>query len=1011
MFVKTTIKAALSVLLLLQGHAAFSQQYQGAEAALEQMKSKKPTTKKEVVKTPSDLLREDLKSIPGKYRAMTPDEAARAWLKLVDRYNVMPVDESRGDSRPVTFGEVLRSMPPPVAWKALTTAIEARHTKPGKEPIQDAALVMIGHLLTENEAAQGKDISLLETLATKSTNVNMRSQVAYQVMTLSEELSTRSGDPERIIRNLDLHIAQLQAEPGRGGLEIPDLVTLVGPQKGEAVLRRILLATPVELTVPNTTPTGKLARRLALELVDKLKVPQWSLVNNIDSAKLYEALQKKFDVPSNSKTPAIIKAASGGGGDNSSRKAAQAYYLLSLIVTGRTQEAAVLTAKIRATGADEPFSGEVMKVLAQAGYEEPIARFLFDQLSKNPALPLWDTYIEIATRSHQSDAMIGLIQKSLARPDLPDSLKATLRHSLGQAYLAADRIDEGVAILRQELTAKDAKQDGRSPSRSGAAGSLIEIGRLTKNPSLIEDGLKVLRQESEKALQNQDGSAAITLAEIYIKLGRGPEAEKALIDAIAVSGQQQLPGRYADPRALVALANLYHNAGRSQDVLTLLEQAPNWGAKDLSGILTTSGYNSTDTPVGFMAAQALVSLGRTKEALPILEALLNSMSDYDPAFQLLVDIRGLEAIPFLDALYVRDRFEERPLIWKAVVLFKAGRLDEAEAVAKAAVAIDPSDGEQGKGRRMRVYTVLADIREAKGDANQAAFFRGAVQAIRIAENADDYYSAGLLQRGIKLYEEALTHFADAYCIQSRLAIQLASQGKLAEAEVHLRRAYELMPDSFGRMESHCFGCEGVFRGKNAETMAEKVFKELIAKTPAKPQPHYLLAYLREQQDRYGDALNHLNMAVKLDPDYLNAWKHIEGISEKAFLPAKERDAVALNILRLDPQQKHVTAGFNSVTNLRALWAGLEVAVKFQKPPVPPVLLPLPASRLVIEKEEAVSPARGYFGGDRDAELSEYGGRYGSKRIVSPGQVLADYTILSSLSRLYDMSVGQYGGGY
>ena len=35
-----------------------------------------------------------------------------------------------------------------------------------------------------------------------------------------------------------------------------------------------------------------------------------------------------------------------------------------------------------------------------------------------------------------------------------------------------------------------------------------------------------------------------------------------------------------------------------------------------------------------------------------------------------------------------------------------------------------------------------------------------------------------------------------------------------------------MPDSFGRVESHCFGCERAFEGQRAQSLAEKIFTEL-----------------------------------------------------------------------------------------------------------------------------------------------------------------------------------------
>jgi hypothetical protein len=52
----------------------------------------------------------------------------------------------------------------------------------------------------------------------------------------------------------------------------------------------------------------------------------------------------------------------------------------------------------------------------------------------------------------------------------------------------------------------------------------------------------------------------------------------------------------------------------------------------------------------------------------------------------------------------------------------------------------------------------------------------------------------------------------------------------------------MMPDSFGRVESHCFGCERAFDGERAQSIAERVFTGIAAKRPDNPQVHYLLGY-------------------------------------------------------------------------------------------------------------------------------------------------------------------------
>ncbi len=359
--------------------------------------------------------------------------------------------------------------------------------------------------------------------------------------------------------------------------------------------------------------------------------------------------------------------------------------------------------------------------------------------------------------------------------------------------------------------------------------------------------------------------------------------------------------------------------------------------------------SSAALPVPYLAAASLNALGQKDQAQKITDALLNHAPGLDRGYELLLALEGTNAIPRLDEQFARDKFEERPLIWKADVL-------GAKTISKAAdhqsssqaIAIDPSDGEEGRGDRMRAYAELADIREARGDAKEASFYREIVKAIRLSEDADQFYLAGLLKRALGMYQEGLNHFADAYCIQSRMAIQLAALGKNAEAEEHYRRAYELMPDSFGRVESHCFGCERAFEGERAQGIADKVFTQLVAERPQKPQVHYLLGFLRQQQERYNEALTNFLAAVRLDPDYLNAWVRLAEISRQTLMPPAERDETAFSILRLDPLGRHTSSDFSGVTDLAGLWNAV-AATAVSQPPIASDLLPLTASKTAAGK--------------------------------------------------------------
>jgi tetratricopeptide (TPR) repeat protein len=361
---------------------------------------------------------------------------------------------------------------------------------------------------------------------------------------------------------------------------------------------------------------------------------------------------------------------------------------------------------------------------------------------------------------------------------------------------------------------------------------------------------------------------------------------------------------------------------------------------------------------------------------------------------LYVQIKGEDAFSFLDALHKRHRFEERPLIWKAHILREQGKLDEAEAAAKAAIAIDPSDGEQGRGLRMRVYHEMGEIQRAKGDAEQSKFFKGVMKAIRLSEDADRLHEHGLLKRAIGMYEEALGYFADAYCIQSRIAVQLEEIGDYEAAESHYRRAYELMPDSFGRVESHCFGCEGVFSSDRAQGVADRVFTSLVKANPDKPQVHYLLGYLREMQGRDRDALPLYRQAVALDPDYLNAWKHLGGLGSSIQLKPEDLDDVAINQIRLDPLGRSGRANAQMVWDLSRLWQALVEAQAFSQES-PDSLLAMPASASRLEERKSAAETAGLEFHD-ESRYRRYEDRH---RAITTGHVFTQHAIISQLIQL------------
>ena len=940
---------------------------------------------------------------------LAPADAAKRWLELVDRMAKLPAPDGRS-YRPANGSSLLGALPPPATWSELAKAVAARPPAKGVNEIREAGLRFLTATLTDDPAAMSREISFL---ATKTKDANSQQVYYYRSFLdqISQAMLARSDNPDTILQSLERQLNAAQSR-GREELPFPNLVAQVGPSKAEAFLRRALVTPNVTLTFNQPNETARLAQKLALELVGQLKSPQWGIVNSLDAVELYEALEKKFPAPTNTLT-AIAgltnlppDTATDLDQNDNQKSGAKMYYLLGLIGKDRAKDAVAVAKKM---GGERNLGyqfDEAFKVMRQAGFAEAMDNFFYELLTQDPTLPFWEQYVRVAADAGKTERMLATVRQVAARADLSDRTQSELHLILFKALLAADNADEAVKELRK-LAAMNEAADDTAGYNLGQYGVLLaQTGRLLERPEWTEEGIGLAKKwlttaAGKKRVNDNTDQIVTTLVKILSDLNRGPEAEALLTDALATATAEEKSERsysWRGSRAaqtLTQLALLYHRAGRHADVLHLLENAADWGTTDVGGLFESGSEENTvalmwlhtgtsPQPVPYLAAKALLVAGQKETAQKITDELLNHFPGLDRGYELLLELQGTNAIGRLDELFARDQFEERPLIWKAHLFREQNQLEAAEKILRQAISIDPSDGEEGRGDRMRVYAELAEVRAARGDQKEADFFGEVVKAIRLSETADQFYAAGLLKRAVGMYQDGLKHFSDAYCIQSRLAIQLSALGLAEEAEQHYRRAFELMPDSFGRVESHCFGCERAFDGERAQSIAEKTFSKLAEERPDKPQIHYLLGYLRLEQERFSEARTNFFTAVHLDPDYLNAWVKLQESTEQILIPAKERDAITFNILRLDPLGRHTGANFSRVSDLAGLWHAVAAAAA-QQPIVNTNLFALAASKLALAGKMKSAEKGDAFG--RDYFPDYYSSR--SAQRTSPAQAVSE----------------------
>ena len=896
-----------------------SAELRDAKSVLQQIES---AVAQSAGKSISAQLFADIQQFRGQYRQLAPRVAAERWFELLDRARALP-EAMEGDpssidleiGNTVGVGSVLASIPAPGAWPEMRTIAAARMKKAGPADLDALALQLLTDTLNNDGAALKTTLAKVEA-ATRELAPELRQHMIYSVLEARLSVASTYGTPDDVVDALETKLQALEGEDTGGPVQIPDLVGMVGVERATPLLRKAVTS-PATVYIQSGIETRRLARQLALENIANMSAAQWALVDTIEAAPLYEAMYAKF-------------------GDEEQRTSfereqADIHYLLSTIVARQQQKAEAALARIART--DRLYLPQsAVNALRDAGQNEALAEFLHAALARQPELRAWDVYIEQSSYAGRSQQALELIRQLLRRADLPAHLRKELAGRETEALLANNQIDAGIKSLRAQIAAKPADEKDEITRHFANAIRLARLGRLLERRDIVGAGLDAARASLSRADDSgmYDRSTQVThLYGVYRRLGDAAGAQDLALAELgrAPNAMEQAEhfgmaaANTGKRNALIELVGIYTAANRPQDALTVLREARQWGARDLGDFIDQK--DSLGMPVGYAAARALADTGDRDGALRVLRVLIHRSPGYDAGYDLLVKLAGPQSIAELDALYLRDQFEERPLIWKAQVLLQARQLQAAEETIRRAIAIDPSDGEQPANDRLRAYAVLADIVDAKGQQKDAAVYRQALQAIRLSERADQFHAVGLYDRALTMYRESLDRFSDAYCIQSRLAIQLSKQGRHQEAVAHYRRAYELMPDSFGRVESHCFGCESVFADANARSIAEEVFTQALQKDREKPQTHYLLGYLRKEQGRPVEALQSFRNAVALDDSYLNAWKQLNQLSELTYIDPAEREIAQLKLLQLDPQQKHVQYELLEVRNLADFWNELD----------------------------------------------------------------------------------------
>lgn len=976
---------------------------EGARSVLTQVKQQLERAAPEPVQSPKQRFEADLEDFAARAATMNPKQAAAEWLDLYERFLVMPDTAllSSGYQR-LEMKAVFAALPPPPAWPALAAHAETLPSPTGARRAERTLLRALSGVLLGDTSLLAEVLTEARTLQRDPGLPNLR----WGLNTLVDHLEAVLDDRRS---KVEAFREALAADPPPSYLQVPVEIA----QEPEELLRKDLLAILNFRPFPNLPANEHLreqARVVALENLHELDRAPWSLASGEGGLELFKALDRRFPLEASSDSETDLAQLDQAQAALRERAVCYLPNWMAAIAAGDEEAEDLLWKRLMDPKATQLVSSGGLGGFRSASLPQPLldavvkagrTRDLFDGLeallAARPGFRLWKAYRDLGLSLGLEEQVLRTLKD--ARGAAETTLRRELRSIEFDTLLAVGLLDRAGTLLREGLAAGDT--EAPEHLRRDWGRRWMRIGHLTGDTNRFQEGLGILQQlVSDAEASGSRGAEAIarTLA-IELKFsGHLKAAEAALARTLALTlkakGSQNVGQVGVARPTLTALARLYHDAGRPADVLALLEESPYWDARDLLELAGTT--HTKEVPLLTIAGAAAAQQGRPNAA-ELLEVALLHHPGNDDAYEAYVNLRRQAAIPFLDWLRRRDPLEERPWIWKAQLLLDSGKVDEAEAEIRHALTLDPSDGEQGKGDRMRGYAVLADVLAAKGQLGKAEGYRRAVRAIRAAEHADDFHQVGMVRESLRRYEAALGVFSEAYCVQSRLAMRYAELGALDDARRHYHKAFELMPSSFGYRESHCFGCEGVFRGELAQSIAEEVLTRL-AGSDETPQVRYLLGYLRNEQGRNEEAREAFLAATRAGPGYFNAWDRLARIRTDARPSSQVLKDAARSMVRLDPVTRHHSTPYGGI-GLTELWREAE-AVQDLSRARPKALLPLAASARQLD---ALRSLDGSAPVDPSAAFRQ---RHHVFEMPRPGEVLARHEALQAISLAFQNLRGQ-----
>jgi tetratricopeptide (TPR) repeat protein len=801
---------------------------------------------------------------------MEPKAAGEKWASTYLR-NRQRIAALASYSSLIDFPDDLVALPGPETWPAIDAWFKGNNSP---LPYQ-----LLGSYLVGDRDRQRKLIFQFAAQKPES----------YQVWRTMLEFGITWGDKEMVRIGVERSIAQINKDVVneaklrwgyRGTLDLPKLSGQFEPKFVTEIIKNALEKTHTIVLV-NGQQDFDIAVALARKDAKNYPIARYELIQNVGSGDLYPLLEKWFP-----------KA------DSINKQRALAFYTQSKILRGNSD---IVWSNLDVLDFNM-YSSRYRTAIVQ-GLKDDFRICLERPAIARKVLPLLKKALVTEPDERELRMMYDLCGTLGQKRDMLPLLRKILGKKRTQEN---DRLLDAAAMYFQKIEANNLT-DGQVADLAlrhfkngyGDREQCLEIGKLLHRQDLIAAASKT---QSE------------SLASLF-ELKKYRQIEDWALKANGDDG----------PKALLRVYNL---VGKHQDVVDLLDTFPDWQEDDLLGI---RGYifDGYDINISYEAGKALIAVGNWDAGLPVLRHSLKSSTQVVEAYNFFAKTLGDDAaIKEFDKMFAADPLDSNPLIWKAKILLRQGRVKDAEKETLKALKIDPLNGNWINDAKVETQKLMGEILAAQGKKEESHKWKSAVEATRLVELGDKFCEAGLTQGGIGHLRKATIKAPNSFYAHARLASELYEAGRIGEAKPHYKRAFQLLPSSFGAAEGLPYRLDYTFlRNPVAKSLAQEVLTGMLKQDPQNPRINYHMGALMFDQGRHAEAVKFYLKAIEIDPSYLMAYEGLGAITDEALLTSNKQEEFALARLKIDPNDRHEALRFyeERILNLKNYYLGIQKA--------------------------------------------------------------------------------------